>query len=239
MVTPRRLNARDEYAEPYYPRQGGGSLQQQHHYGYNLARNQPLPPPQYQAAKPPSLGEPASTSKTFSAVIKPPGAHEPGVQSPLGKQSDQRQQLQHLNQPAYLPIQRMLANSVSVFPDASLISRIVRTDEVRPEYFYEDTILRKSREERQRYHILTSLRSSPELSEEDQLRLKLERETSNLASSDSFDPTSFPVYFKHPRKLWLRDLLFLIQSENDPVFRQLSKCWEDSEPEKQLQPGRK
>lgn len=128
-VAPRRLSARDEYAAPFYPRQGGGSLQQ-HHYDYNLSRNQSLPLQHQQATKPP-LGDSASIPKPFSAVIKPPGgSHDPGAHSPLGKTDQQRQQLQYLNQPAYQPIQRMLANSVSIFSDASLISRIIHADEV-------------------------------------------------------------------------------------------------------------
>jgi hypothetical protein len=101
---------------------------------------------------------------------------------------------------------------------------------VLPDYFYEDPILRKSREERQRYNLLTSLRSSEDLREEEQLRHQLGKGAA-VTATDSIDPTAFPVYYKHPRKLWLRDLLFLIQSENDPVFMQLSKCWEDSDPE--------
>jgi TolA-binding protein len=81
-------------------------------------------------------------TKTFSAVIKPPPVqpHETSSGNSTqpstrdhhvpGKNEQQRLQLQHLNKPAYQSIQKMLTSSASAFSDASLISRIIRTDEV-------------------------------------------------------------------------------------------------------------
>lgn len=90
--------------------------------------------------------------------------------------------------------------------------------------------MRRNREELQRLNLLATLRSSEELSDEEQIKLQIDAGPSALSvDAGSFDPTLFPVYYKHPRKLWLRDLQFLIHSENDPVFMQLSKFWDESE----------
>jgi hypothetical protein len=129
----RRSNIRSDYADSS-PRQGSLQQQQQPIRSYASTLS-----PQYLSSHPLNGSESPTPKnvKSFSAVIKPPpmsqdvsGRSNANAQHVLGKNEQQRQQLQYLNTPLYQPIQKMLASSGSIFSDSSVISRIVRSDEV-------------------------------------------------------------------------------------------------------------